>query len=418
MKQEKRKRPNKPPEQLNRKKPPKEPPKDRGASKEPPKDRGPSKEPPVQRNGRKPSGVRRRRRRRKRSGWKKAGIFAGVFLGLLFLTAMTVMGAYLILDHQGKKALQEKQEALPSRMSGEDTAETLPAGAIRYHGKTYGYKQDIITFLCMGIDRNGEAEASEDLYQGGQADALFLAVLDSQEKKISLIAVNRDTMTEISVFDRNGLYAGKETAQIALAHAYGDGLEDSCENTVEAVSNLFYGIPIHGYFALNMEAVNILNDAVGGVTVTIPESAANADMEIGGKRYKTGWQTGQTVHLMGNDAYTFIRYRDVEQSESADARLARQKQYLQAFAAQVKTAVRTDLTLPVKLYGEVTPYMVTDISAEEAVYLAGEAIDYTFSEEDIYSMQGEVKMGELFEEFYQDDTALYELILDVFYEER
>ena len=26
-------------------------------------------------------------------------------------------------------------------------------------------------------------------------------------------------------------------------------------------------------------------------------------------------------------------------------------------------------------------------------------------------------MGEVFEEFYQDDTALYEMILEVFYEE-
>ena len=32
-------------------------------------------------------------------------------------------------------------------------------------------------------------------------------------------------------------------------------------------------------------------------------------------------------------------------------------------------------------------------------------------------MQGEVKMGEVFEEFYADETALYELILQVFYEE-
>lgn len=349
---------------------------------------------------------------------KNAGKFAAIFAGILFLTAATIMAAYLILDSLGRKAFAEKQEALPARMVGEETAEPLPAGAIRYNGKTYAYKQDVITFLCMGIDRNGVVEASEDLYQGGQADTLILAVLDQKEKKISLIAVNRDTMTEISVFDRNGLYAGKETAQIALAHAYGDGLEQSCENTVEAVSHLFYGIPIHGYFAMNMEVINILNDAIGGVTVTIPESAAGADMEIDNQRYKTGWQTGETVHLMGNDAYTFVRYRDVEQAESADARLERQKQYLQAFALQAKTAIKADLTLPVRLYGEIAPYMVTDISAREAVYLTGEAIDYKFSEEDIYSMQGEVKMGEIFEEFYQDDTALYELILKVFYEEQ
>ena len=32
-------------------------------------------------------------------------------------------------------------------------------------------------------------------------------------------------------------------------------------------------------------------------------------------------------------------------------------------------------------------------------------------------MEGHVEMGEVFEEFYQDDTALYELILKIFYDE-
>ena len=40
---------------------------------------------------------------------------------------------------------------------------------------------------------------------------------------------------------------------------------------VDAVSNLFYGIPINAYVALNMEAVIAINDAVGGVPVHVPE---------------------------------------------------------------------------------------------------------------------------------------------------
>ena len=42
---------------------------------------------------------------------------------------------------------------------------------------------------------------------------------------------------------------------------------------------------------------------------------------------------------------------------------------------------------------------------------------YTFSGEDMHILQGETVEGEDFEEFYVDETALYELILDVFYEE-
>ncbi|HJA93971.1 MAG TPA: LCP family protein, partial [Candidatus Eisenbergiella merdipullorum] len=282
---------------------------------------------------------RRRKKVKSRKGRRlKKSLLIGlaVLIGIFFIGGIAVVGGWLLLDYQGRQRLADKQEAVPEGMQDNflaDTTseETLSPGELRYQGKTYAYKDDIMTFLFMGIDKTGELEASEDLYNGGQADALFLAALDPDEKTISVIGINRDTMTEISVYDRNGLYAGTQTAQIALAHAYGDGMEKSCENTVEAVSGLFYGLPIHGYCALNMEVAGILNDAVGGVDVTIPESAAGADIEINGSRYKTGWKAGEQVHLMGNDAYTFIRYRDTDQPESADARLERQKQYLQAF---------------------------------------------------------------------------------------
>ncbi len=344
-----------------------------------------------------------------------------VLLGILFVGGTSLIGAWVVMDWQGRNRLEKKQEALPQNMAGDFTAsgdiENLQTGELRYEGKTYAYKNDIITFLFMGIDRAGKTQASENLFEGGQADALFLAVLDPKEKKISVIGINRDTMTEVSVYDRNGLYAGKQTEQIALAHAYGDGMEKSCENTVEAVSQLFYGLPIHGYCALNMEVVTQINDAVGGVDVIIPESAAGADMEIDGVRYKTGWKAGEQVHLTGNDAYTFIRYRDTAQAESAEARLERQKQYLQAFMGQAVLAVKKDITLPLTMYQKISPYMVTDISAQEAVHVINDAISYSFSEDNLYSLQGEVRMGDIFEEFYPDEKSLYELILQVFYEE-
>ena len=371
-----------------------------------------------------PSGKSRRSRSgRKRKRKNRIYLCMAVLLGLVFFLGLGAVGTWLVMDYLGRRSLSVRQEAVPMQMQeaapdGGQGEETLSSGELRYQGKTYVYNQELLTFLVLGIDKTGAVEGSDDLYQGGQADALFLALLNPRKEEITVIGVNRDTMTEIAVYDPNGLYAGQETAQIALAHAYGEGLEQSCENTVDAVSRLFYGLPIHGYCAMNMEVVNILNDAVGGVDVTIPASAAGADMEIDGERYKTGWAEGQQVHLMGNDAYTFIRYRDTEQAESADARLERQKTYLQAFIAKAKEAVLADLTLPLTLYQAVAPYMVTDITAQEAVYLAGQAVNYSFSPENLYTMQGEVRMGETFEEFYPDETALYELILQVFYEEK
>ena len=360
---------------------------------------------------------KKRRRRRTGKGGRilfRAGIAALILAGVLILAAGTLTAGYFWMEARGRASFEEKQEALPLEMEeaavSENNAGTvLGDGMLRYNGKIYSYKKNCLTFLCMGIDKKGEMEASEDLLKGGQADAVFLAVLDPDEKKISVIGINRDTMTDISVYDENGLYIGTQTAQIALQHGYGDGMEISCERMMEAVSHLFYGIPIHGYCSLNMEVITLINDAVGGVTVTVPE-----DLEVRGT---LKWEKGQQVHLTGEDAYTFVQYRDTRLAQSAEGRLARQKQYLQAFITQARAAMREDMTLPLTLYEMVSPYMVTDISAEEAVYLATQALSYRFDAGDIHTLEGEVVMGEKFEEFYQDDTALYELILQVFYEE-
>lgn len=353
-----------------------------------------------------------RRRYRRRILIRRIITVLLVLLITILLLVLLAAGAVLWMNAHGRSSLLKRQEERPDQMEQMAEEETTPAGlpdgAIRYNGKTYLYKEDILTFLCMGIDRKGEVEAADNLFQGGQADSLFLAVLDPDEKRIRIIGINRDTMTEINIYDANGLYAGKQVAQIALAHAYGEGLEESCENTVEAVSNLFYGLPIHGYCALNMSVISTVNDAVGGVDVTIPASLVGKE---------EGWTEGEQVHLMGEAAYTFIHYRDTKVDRSAEERLERQKQYLHAFVDQAKEAMRADMTLPLKLYTQVTPYMVTDITSDEAVYLAGQALSYSFSPEDIYGMEGHVEMGETFEEFYQDDTALYEMILEIFYEE-
>ena len=60
-----------------------------------------------------------------------------------------------------------------------------------------------------------------------------------------------------------------EDEQLALAYYYGDGREQSCENTVLTVSAPA-GRPNHRrYAAVNMDAVGIITDMVGGVTLTV-----------------------------------------------------------------------------------------------------------------------------------------------------
>lgn len=281
---------------------------------------------------------------------------------------------------------------------------------VRYGGKVYDYNDDILTFLFLGIDKLGPVEKNPDLVSGGQSDAIFLVVLNPDTKKVSLIGVNRDTMVEVVLVgytDTNGNTL-TTTAELAVQHGFGDGLEQSCELTRNAVSKLFYNLPIHGYVSFNMGGVAALNDALGGVKLTVLE-----DLTI----INPSFTQGTEVTLRGQDAYEYIHYRDTAVFESARNRLARQKQYLSCAVGTALDGIKKDLTLPVTLYQTFRPYIVTDLSVNEITYLASVVSGYSFDGDAIYTMEGTTVRGEKFEEFYPDQAAVKDLIIRLFYRE-
>lgn len=239
---------------------------------------------------------------------------------------------------------------------------------------------------------------------------MFLAVMNPKQKMIQVIGINRNTMTNVDIYNEEGEYVTTKKAQIAVAHGFGDGMEKSCEYQRKAVSELFYHLPIHGYAAVNMSAIPLINDAVGGVDVKVLEDLSAKDKTL---------VKGAEVHLMGESAFWYVKYRDPGIFGSADMRLARQKQYLNAFIRAAKEAVKKDVGTAARIYQEAASMMVTDIGLEEVAYLAPLIVDYSFYGEDSFRMlEGETVMGEKFEEFYVDETALYEMILEVFYEQK
>jgi len=285
----------------------------------------------------------------------------------------------------------------------------LKEGQIFHNGEIWQYNEDILTLLCMGVDSRSGVTDEKVPGKGGQADAIMLIVANPHKESIQVININRDSVTDIEVYDTDGGYAGTEKKQIALQYAYGDGRVGSCELMEKAVSELFYGIPIHGYAALDMDSIPTLNDSVGGVEVTVPE-----DMT----KYKAGWSEGAQTTLKGNDALLYIREREDESAELGSnlKRIERQKQYLSAFVNKLKEKTKSDITYPITLYGKVQKHTVTSLSVDEMTYLATTLLGYDFSMDNIGGLSGEMAMGEKNEEFYIDDEALRSLIIETFYE--
>lgn len=364
---------------------------------------------------------------------KMRGFTERLLVGSLILLCVVLVGfsLYMLIRGVGKINLHRHADGVASaeltqklnEAAGTDaevstegdaqevTAQTveLEEGQVFHNGEIWQYNEDIMTFLCLGVDSRSGVTDEKVPGKGGQADAILLIVADPHKESIQVINVSRDSMTDIELYDTDGGYAGTEKKQLALQYAYGDGRVSSCELMEKAVSELFYGIPIHGYVALDMDSIPTLNDSVGGVTVTVPE-----DMT----KYRSEWAEGAEITLKGNDALLYIREREEDSAElgSNFRRIERQKQYLSAFVSKLKEKTKNDVTFPITLYGKVQKHMVTSLSVDEMTYLATTLLGYDFSMDNITGLAGEMAMGEKNEEFYVDDEALRTLIIETFYE--
>ena len=111
-----------------------------------------------------------------------------------------------------------------------------------------------------------------------------------------------------------------------------------------------------------------------------------------------------------------MRYRG-DALGSNNARMNRQKTYANAFIQEASAAIRKDPLLVADLYQELTSDMATSIGVNEAVYLASLLPSIQFDMEDIQMVEGKIRQGARYEEFYADEEKLMDLILETFYQE-
>lgn len=352
-------------------------------------------------------------KRNKKTKWKILKI-AMIAIATLVLSLLV---GFMLIRESGKASLADYGgDALPTLHLGSEeiieaqTEEALKEGQILYEGKKYEYNEDILTFLALGVDSRQAILEEKIPGEGGQADTIMLVVLNPDTKAMKVIHVSRDTLTKVEIYDELGLYSHTEELQLALQYAYGEGTEKSCQLMETAVSNIFYGIPIHGYGAIDINAVGELNDAVGGVELTVIEDLS---------RFTPDLALGNTLTLTGRQALHYVQEREMDAEElgANNLRIDRQKQYLTAFVDKVITMLKTDITTGIDLYKIISEHMITSIGIDQVTYLSSLILDYSFTEEDMISVVGTMEKNGDYEEFIIDEEALYELIIQVFYQE-
>lgn len=323
---------------------------------------------------------------------------------ILLLLCVVLIAALIA----GAALMTQKEPTVENAGTAQNAA--VKPQSLTCNGQEYPMKPHLQTVLLIGTDA---VEAYEEVTEGvkpfynyHQADFLTLLVLDTDNNTAEILQLNRDTMTDVPWLDVLGNYGGTEYKQLCLAYNYGDGGMKSCKNTIDAVSGLLFDAPIDHYIQIPMTAIRVLNDLVGGVSVTMEEDCTQID---------PAFVKGATVRLSGSQAEAFVRARMGLENDTNLARMQRQRQYLDSFQKCARTAFDSDSEFMVKLLEKLSEFLQSDLTAQQLSDLVTRLDKSEVSP--IRYAEGELKKGEEYYEFYADEASLWAMVKEAYCKE-
>ncbi len=334
-------------------------------------------------------------------------ITAIVITTVAFLLVMTALGIAILLVYSDglRGSMFSSRDPVVSQVQQE-----MPVDAdwIDKYDNAYNFRDDVITILLMGIDDMSETTDlwNEDtVSNGGNADMLGLVIMDTTTFDFSVLYIPRDTITDVIAMDAEGNYIDTLRSQICTSHSYGDGKELSCRLTADAVSNLLMGAPVDRYAALNQEALQTLNEIVGGVRITFDADYTDV--------HSTFFE-GNTVTLNNWYFRRMIVYRDTANADAAYDRGMRIMSVMKALFNQLKEIISKDPTIALEIVSKLSAYLTTDLDIAEITYLARNIGQMDFYSDSIIKLPGYTVMGETYAEFHPDADWIHDFVVEKF----
>ncbi len=169
---------------------------------------------------------------------------------------------------------------------------------------------------------------------------------------------------------------------------------------------MLFGIPIDYYVAMNLDGISVLNDILGGITVTLEDDFTALDPTM---------TKGKTLTLMGEQAEYFVRGRMDIGTGTNEARMARQELYLsQLLDLLFKQAIQNKDFIGT-LYDQLRPYLTTNLNRGRMINTVWTARNYEYT--DVVKPTGTHQIGaDGFMQFWIDESALQQKVIDVFYQ--
>ncbi|MCL6435662.1 MAG: LCP family protein [Leptolyngbyaceae cyanobacterium HOT.MB2.61] len=183
----------------------------------------------------------------------------------------------------------------------------------------------------------------------GLTDTMLLLRFNPETKKLIVLSIPRDTRTQIP---------GYGTTKINAANVYGGPAL-----AARATSELLGGVGIDRYVTINVQGVQALIDALGGVNVYVPKDMKYQDDS---QHLYINLKAGRQ-HLNGNQALQLLRFRYDEHGDIG--RIQRQQLVMRALMEQsLNPATLTRLP---KILQVIQSYIDTNLTVEELVALVG-----------------------------------------------
>ncbi|MEO0013519.1 MAG: hypothetical protein RLZZ535_1908 [Cyanobacteriota bacterium] len=182
----------------------------------------------------------------------------------------------------------------------------------------------------------------------GLSDSMLLLRFDPEQEKVSVLSIPRDTRVNIR---------GYGVRKINHANDYGGPAL-----TARVASNLLGGVKIDRYVRVNVQGVEKLIDALGGVTVDVPKDMKYNDFS---QHLYIDLKKG-VQHLDGDKAMQFLRFR---YDEYGDISRVQRQQMLMRSAVEQTLKPATIVKIP-KILSVIQSHLDTNLTVRELMALS------------------------------------------------
>jgi polyisoprenyl-teichoic acid--peptidoglycan teichoic acid transferase len=307
----------------------------------------------------------------------------GVSVLLAGVASLSAMGGAFLAMSLGTKPLQQSQFSAAEAAIFTQGEPIATANSLQLPRLTRPVNLLLLGVKVISSDVQDYDAIDRDGYDSlvdsfdGLSDTMLMMRFDPEDERIAVMSVPRDTRTTV----------GGEVTKINEANRQGGPALSA-----QAVSELMGGIGIDRYIRINVQGVEKLIDAIGGVEVNVPKDMKYQDDS---QHLYINLKAGQQ-RLDGNQAMQFLRYRYDDQGDIG--RVQRQQMLMSALVEQSLNPT-TIARLP-KILSVIQSHVDTNLSVEELVALVGYGAQSNRSDVQMLMLPGEFSSYEDYELSY------------------